>query len=81
LAKYDYAMADCDEAITNKYKIDKFVAFKMAIIKFTETIANFEQAKINFLQRYKSVDVIQMNLFFDILGSSKKLLKEASSFM
>jgi hypothetical protein len=80
LGKYDYAEVDCHEAISDGYKVDKFVAFSLAITKFSDSKA-YEGRKVLYTKRYGSVDVIQLSYFSDMLSSSKKLLNEAVTWM
>jgi tetratricopeptide (TPR) repeat protein len=81
LAKYDYATISCTEAIQNNYKKDKFIAYQLAIIKFTESLRIYEQKLNQYLQNTKNIDILQLNHFYSILGSSKKLLEESSSWI
>jgi tetratricopeptide (TPR) repeat protein len=80
LSEYEYAKIDCQEAITNGYKIDKFKSFNLAITKYLNQKDYDDE-----INKSKSSNLdININLVFqyvDIMKSSKKLIDEASFWM
>ncbi|MDR1165841.1 MAG: hypothetical protein LBO66_08245 [Deltaproteobacteria bacterium] len=77
LKEYEYAIADCGEAITNNYRIEKFRLWTTAIQKYYSPNDYNKSKKILYEQNNEKI-LSQINDYIEILSSSQKLFNEVA---